>query len=55
MALVDPEDDVEGETGYLKVDIVVLGPEDTMPVHSIDEAKKPVYKYFILLFNFNIL
>lgn len=36
LTLTDPEDEVDGVMGYLKVNIVVLGPEDEPPVHDLD-------------------
>lgn len=35
LTLTDPEDKIEGVTGYLRVSIVILGPEDEPPVHNL--------------------
>ncbi|EGR29640.1 hypothetical protein IMG5_151880 [Ichthyophthirius multifiliis] len=41
LTLTDPTDEVEGPTGYIFVNITVLGPDDSAAVHDISDAKKP--------------
>jgi len=41
LTLTDPTDEVEGAMGYLKVTISILGPNDELPVHDVNQAKKP--------------
>lgn len=42
LTLTDPEDEIEGPTGYLFVNVSVLGPNDEPVIHDIENAKKAV-------------
>ena len=53
LTLTDPTDEIEGPTGYLFVNLSVLGPDDVPAVHDISEAKKAVNIIFIFVFLFN--
>lgn len=54
LTLTDPTDEIEGPTGYLFVNVSVLGPNDEPVVHDIEDAKKAVTNYpidqFIFIF-----
>lgn len=43
LTLTDPTDEIEGPTGYLFVNISVLGPGDEPVIHDIENAKKSVF------------
>lgn len=40
LTLTDPSDEIEGATGYLFVNVSVLGPKDEPVIHDIESAKK---------------
>lgn len=42
LTLTDPSDEIEGATGYLFVNVSVLGPKDEPVIHDIESAKKAV-------------